>query len=120
MKSETIEVFRCDHCRKIYQRKALAIQHEKLCKKNPINQRICFGCPMLTKKETFVYYDHPNGSESKRRVELLYCEYKETFLYTPQNHIKQNFFELGDEENNPMPTECDVDLVAEFLKTNLF
>jgi hypothetical protein len=104
---ENITLYKCDFCKKELKRKHAMENHESLCLRNPINFRPCYSCPMLIKKETSVYYDHYDGSESERKVNLLYCEYKKHFLYTPKNEAKKNAFELGDDYNEPMPKECD-------------
>lgn len=117
MKTLIKEIYKCDHCNKVYLKKTAAINHEIICLKNPINNRPCFGCPLLTKKETTVYYDQWDGSESERKVELLYCQAKKIFLHTPKNEMKKNAFELGYESNEPMPKECDVEINDEFLKS---
>lgn len=51
---QTKEIYKCEYCRKIYQIKRFAESHEKMCKKNPENNRACFGCNFLQKKEVEV------------------------------------------------------------------
>jgi len=51
MKSEFKEIYKCDHCNKLYQRKHACIKHEIACHKNPENHRVCFGCMHLCKKK---------------------------------------------------------------------
>jgi len=114
---ETKEVYKCEYCRKLYQIKRFAIHHEILCSKNPANYRPCYGCPILEKKTTTIYHDHPLGGESEQEVSLLYCGYKKTFLYTHKNELKENQFDLGNDSNEPMPKECDVDLNKEGYST---
>lgn len=111
---ENVTIYKCDFCKKELKRSHSMIEHEKTCLNNPINHRPCFGCPLLTKKEASVYYDNWDGSESERKVQLLFCEAKNHFLYTPKNEVKQNAFDLGDEYNEPMLKECDVD-INEFI-----
>jgi hypothetical protein len=108
MKIKKIEVYFCEHCNKLYQRKWSCEKHEELCKKNPDNLRPCFGCSFLCKKEAEIYGDYTDGSEWKRTINLLFCNKKEIYLHTPQNEIKGNDFELGYTENNPMPKKCDL------------
>jgi hypothetical protein len=115
---ETKEIYKCEHCKKLYQLKRFAIQHELICIKNPVNWRPCYGCPMMEKKQTTVYYDSPMGGETERKVDLLYCNYKKQFFYTPKTEVKGTQFELGDEANDPMPIECDVDLNKETAGLN--
>jgi len=108
MKIEIKEIYRCEYCNKLYQRKYAAIQHEKICKKNPDNKRACmvngFVCDHLTKKRAWYHYP---DEENKCEVNLLYCEYKKIFLYPPKIEVKGNWFELDEELNEPMPKQCD-------------
>jgi hypothetical protein len=108
MKSKTKEVFYCEHCKKHGLSKSKMEYHEKACSKNPLNDRPCFHCKNLDKKETEIYGNYYNGSEWERKVDLLYCTEKKCFLYTPKNQIKGNHFDLGDDENIPMPKECEI------------
>lgn len=103
----TKETYKCEHCRKLYQVKSACEKHESTCQHNPDNNRACYGCGFLEKKTTEVVYDHYDGSQSERKVELFHCSKKEIFLYTPKNEYKSNFFDLGDELNEPMPRECE-------------
>jgi len=114
MKTEFKEIYKCEFCNKLYQSKRFAEQHEKSCFKNPENKRPCFSCENLRKEKTEIYYGY-YGADGERIVNLFYCGIKECFLYTPQNEIKGNQFDLGDEENNPMPKECS-DYENELIK----
>lgn len=106
MKTETKEIYKCDHCNKLYQIKRYAIAHENACKLNPKNKRPCFACNNLTKKVTIRYYDDYGGENSKA-VTVLFCKAKNIFLYPPSVESKKNWFELGDESNSPMPKLCE-------------
>lgn len=108
MKTETREVYKCDHCSKMYQIKRYAEQHEVFCVKNPENKRACTFCPHLDKKVTSYYQEFPDGSEMERTVELFFCKEKRMFLYPPKVEIKKTWFELGYHENSPMPKDCDI------------
>ena len=109
MITKIIEIYKCEYCKKIYQIKRFAVQHELRCCKNPDNKRPCFDCPMMVKKEIEIYESFYDG-DHERKVDLLYCNYKEQFLYTPKTELKGTAFDLGNESNEPMPKECDVDL----------
>lgn len=98
---ETKEVYKCEHCRKLYQRKHAAIKHEAMCKKNPYNNRPCFSCPHLEKKK---YVDY--GPYGLNEYNLLHCSKKEEYMYPPQVEVKDNFLEIDD--NHPMPRQCDI------------
>jgi hypothetical protein len=109
MKTETKEVYKCDFCKKMYQRKNACANHEVSCSKNPENNRACFGCPHLVKKTTQIYIDGYDGFETEQDIELLFCEAKDIFLYPPKVEIKKNSYDLGDDLNEPMPKECEIE-----------
>lgn len=105
MKTRTIEVYNCDHCNKLYQRKHAIIKHEPICSLNPENRRPCFGCVSLIKKEVVI------ESETEYNVyrdtkNVLFCKKKEVHLYPPKIERLKNWYEI--EDNYPMPKECDL------------
>ena len=107
MKSKTKTVYYCDHCKKKGLVKSKMERHEELCHKNPANDRPCFKCEHLTKRQTSIYIDQPDyGSNGEKRVDLFYCNATKHFLYPPQSIVKKNSFEL-EEANYPMPNACD-------------
>ena len=106
MITETKEIYKCSHCRKLYQIKTACINHEKGCHKSPYNERVCFNCPFLDKKFTTIHYDTGYG-EDERSIELLHCSKIDSFLYPPKVEHKGNMFELGDESNQPMKSTCE-------------
>jgi len=107
MKIETKEIYKCEHCNKLYQIKNKCLEHEKICGKNPDNQRACFGCGNLEKKNCTIYQDSYIG-EVERKVELLYCSKINSFLYPPKVEHKKNWYETDPIENKPMPRTCKV------------
>ncbi len=102
---ELKRAYKCEYCSKLYQRKTACENHEKHCTKNIDNHRACFGCAYLNKKQTWHYFD-TYCSESKEKLSLLHCGEKEIFLYPPKIEVKKNWFDLGDELNEPMPKKC--------------
>lgn len=108
MKIETREIYRCDHCKKIYLRKKACIDHEPKCKKNPINFQKCLdGCSHLCKKTITYYYDAYNG-ECEGEKELLYCSAKKEFVYPFWVGNPLHPEDMEDEiPNEVMPSECD-------------
>lgn len=114
MKTETREIYKCDHCNKLYQRKDAAIYHESICSRNPTNFRSCFGCANLGKAEATIYSgrdDYHSGGPINVTKDFLFCGAKQQFLYTPKNEIKGNHQHTDEDgndfENFPMPVECD-------------
>lgn len=105
MKTKLKEVYYCEYCKKHGLSKYQMNYHESICSKNPENFRPCFNCIYLDKNETTITFDsYLGGVETKRN--LLYCNKKEIFLYTPKNEAKGNQYELED-GNYPMPKECE-------------
>jgi len=105
MKTKVKEVYYCEHCKKHGLNRLAMAHHELICSNNPDNNRPCFHCQHLTKKQTSIFEDY-QGQSHEIFVSLLHCNAKQMFLYTPQNEIKGNQFDLGDEINEPMPREC--------------
>ncbi len=98
MKTETREIHTCDYCNKLYLRKKMGEKHELTCNKNPVNDRPCFDCGALVKKE---YKD----DEFNSRIELFFCEHFKHYLYPPSADHKKNWVDTGDSES--MPKECE-------------
>ncbi len=117
MKIETKEIYKCEYCNKLYQIKRFAERHEIDCKRNPDNYRKCLDwCSHLKKKSTMDYYDQYDG-EHEQSISLLYCKKKNIFLYPPKVEHAKKWFELGDELNEPMPTECnDYDSNVDYIE----
>ena len=107
MKIETKEIYKCEHCNKLYQIKSYCLKHEISCHKNPDNYRVCFSCNHLEKKNYTLFFDMPDGSEMERKVDLLFCPKIGSFLYPPKVEHKGNAYELFD-TNKPMPRTCKV------------
>jgi hypothetical protein len=108
MITETKEVYKCGHCRKLYQIKNACERHEKMCTRNPDNHRACHDCTVLKKVKETIYdgYD-VNGDEGEIEVGVLYCSKLDTFIHPPKVEIKGTAFEIGHKSNLPMPKECD-------------
>ena len=107
MITETKEIYKCEHCRKVYQVKRFAEGHELMCKKNPENKRACFGCNFLAKKDVTLHEDHPMGGSYTFQINILFCAKKSIHVYPPKVEIKGNHIDLGDEFNEPMPKDCE-------------
>ena len=107
---ETRKIYKCEYCRKLYQRKHHCEYHEKRCYKNPDNDRACFGCLNLTKEETDVYtgMDDWQGEPIYTKRECFYCMAKSEFIYPPKQEHNGNEYEIDNYENNPMPRECNL------------
>jgi len=60
----------------------------------------------MKKKEVEYFFDSGYGEDS-RMVEILHCSKLNSFMYPPKVEHKQNYYELGDELNQPMKRECE-------------
>ena len=110
MKTQIKEIYKCDHCNKLYQIKNRCADHELICFKNPANNRACFGCNNLIKKDNqLVYtgYSEVNGDNEIRSVSLLYCTKLNHYLYPPKIEHKGKWYDTYDIENKAMPKECE-------------
>ena len=107
MITETKEIYKCEHCRKLYQKKNACKIHESCCKKNPNNLRACHSCAVLKKQSETIYFDTWNG-EGQRDVDVLYCEKRDCFIYPPSVAAKGNAFDMGDKLNIEMPKQCEL------------
>lgn len=117
MKIETREIYKCDHCNKLYQRKWLCEKHESYCKKRPDYLRPCHTCKILRKqKETILagYSGDMYRNEAERTVNVLFCEKRDCFIHPPSVAAKGNKFEMGDKTNEEMPRECEFYIAQDF------
>src|SRR5690606_2538475 len=107
MKVEIKEIYKCDHCNKLYQVKGAAERHEKSCHRNPDNERPCFGCNHFSGTTTTQFIDHPYSGQHEREVKVSFCGKKDSFLYPPKVEHKGNALDLGIDSNIPMPRTCE-------------
>jgi hypothetical protein len=109
MKIETKEVYKCEYCNKLYQRKRLCEKHELRCKKRPDYLRPCHSCNVLQKVKQIIWagYGDMFGNEAERVVNVLFCQKKDCFIYPPSVAAKGNAFDMGNKSNIEMPKECE-------------
>jgi hypothetical protein len=108
VKTETREIYRCDHCKKVYLSKYWCEQHEPCCKKNPDNYQPCMdGCPYIEKKEFMYCYDTFQG-EGEYKVNVLYCTKKKEAVCPFWHNPYEIIFDKDNSEvrNELMPKEC--------------
>ena len=68
----------------------------------------------LEKKDVAFNFENYHG-EQESIVNLLHCSELNKFIYPPKVEAKKNWFDLGDEYNEPMPKVCDDrDIGSEF------
>ena len=97
----------------------MMIKHELMCFQNPDNRRDCHSCEFLEKKSVTISVDY-YGQESERSVDVFHCSKLSKFLYTPQNEVKKNYFDLGDHLNEPMPKVCDQHSLQKYFEAKDF
>jgi hypothetical protein len=117
MKTETKEIYKCDHCNKLYQRKLVCQKHELSCKKSPDYLRPCHSCKILKKQRETIWagYGDIYGNELERVVEVLFCEKLDCFIHPPSVAAKGNAFDMGGKENIEMPKECEFYVQQDFI-----
>lgn len=76
MKTQLKEIYKCDFCNKLYQVKKAAEVHELLCTKNTVNDRPCYTCEHIGKRNTTIPVEHCMGGEGERVLNLLHCTAK--------------------------------------------
>lgn len=110
MKIETKEIYKCEYCNKMYQRKHSCEKHEVACKKHPDYLRPCHSCKILKKQRETIFagYGDMFGNEVEISVDVLFCAKKDCFIYPPSVAAKGNAFEMGHKENIEMPKECEL------------
>jgi hypothetical protein len=105
MKTENREIYRCEHCAKVYLRKCFCEIHEQACPKNPSNHRACASCKHAGWKT------QPLGarlySGANRDVSAPFCVKKNVFLLPPKAEARGNKYKFDKYENIRMPVECD-------------
>lgn len=110
MITEIREIYKCDFCNKMYQRKFWAEYHEKRCSKNPENYRPCFNCPfsVKTKVRVAIFLDWENEERTYDR-EIIYCEKKNIGICPPFQEPYE-YVEIDGKEivNENMPKQCDI------------
>lgn len=108
MITETREIYKCEYCKKIYQKKHSCVKHEAGCRKRPDYIRPCHGCIILDKikKTIFAGYYDDYDNECTKDVEVLFCKSKNCYIHPPSVEAKGNAIDFGDKPNIVMPKDC--------------
>jgi hypothetical protein len=117
MKIETREVYKCEYCNKMYQRKFLCERHEVACKERPDYMRPCHTCKNVQKKRETILagYGDMHGREVERTVDVLFCSKLDCFIHPPSVAAKGNAFDMGDKDNIEMPRICDFHAEQDYI-----
>ena len=108
MKTETREIYKCDHCRKVYQVKNACAIHEFNCTRNPKNIAACGGCVFMEERPTEYFYDTGYG-ESSAKSTKFHCKKLDKDMY-PYKAIRLGLLDKYPEqfeEQEQMPTTCE-------------
>lgn len=105
---ENVTLYYCGFCNKRYVRKHACLEHEEKCSRNPINFRACFNCKHLRKREEEICFDPNDPYEQPLEIKIFYCPQIDSYLYPPKIERNGRCFDLGDESNEPMKKECDL------------
>lgn len=111
---QTKKIYKCEHCKKLYQRRHACEKHEKHCWQNPENDRACLNCVHLRKERVTIEEGHPDHPYEVN-FDAFYCGIIASFVYTPKTEVKGNAFdeELLGEANIPMLKECEHQNICE-------
>lgn len=116
MITETREIYKCQHCRKVYQIKHYCESHELQCKNNPDNFMICHDCKHSEKKTVRICKlvgclgENMGVSETEeyRNQRMIHCKERDLYVYPNwlSNPVQQEEMP-NEEENIVMPNKCD-------------
>jgi len=106
--TNNVTVYKCEHCNKKMFRKHAMIRHEKLCRSNPDNYRICFECSNLTGVRYPVIVDTEFVDKELVMFKGFKCTKLDCMLYTykaekMEIHKKYDNFK----NQKPMLKECE-------------
>jgi hypothetical protein len=100
MTQEELTIYRCGHCRKMYQMKYACERHERRCWKNPANQYACFDCVFLNKDRETI----DGGMSSGLSVRTFRCTKLEKDMHTVIAVVRR--LECVD-HTELMPLQCE-------------
>lgn len=105
---ENTTLYKCEHCRKKYEKKLACELHEQWCVKNPKNFAKCGGCTYLEEKKKTIYRDAYDGEHSSYS-RMFYCNKKQVEVY-PLKVARLNLPHKYPEDFEgaiQMPAKCD-------------
>lgn len=101
-------IFKCEHCRKAYQRKSFCVIHEVHCFKNPANKHICThgSCVHLeVTEENLIGFD---WYESSRKWKFFNCKKLQKSMYSYRMDRDTEICEMVRERcDMRMPIKCE-------------
>ncbi len=108
MTTKTMEVHKCDFCKKNYLSKSACGKHENICGRNPINKHLCFGCKHLILEEDIGYIDGATGAVLIK-VKNLRCTELNKQLHTRKMAEKGLLERYSEQyiESELMPDGCE-------------
>lgn len=130
VKKEVREIFRCEHCGKVYLIERYCVPHEDVCKKNPLNTHPCFDCKHCEGSDEQVGCDyHPYmGEYDTKEIVPWFCSKLKQHMLTrrmairvKRKHRFSDFLAEYDEkrelcvERKVMPRVCSEYEKSEFV-----
>lgn len=104
--------YKCDFCGKIYRYKGTALNHEKVCNKNPKNNAACIGCKYIEKipvEFDNIVYDDDYGGSQTIKSKMFHCIKLNKDLY-PALILRKKLHLRHPEhfaKQEQMPSECE-------------
>lgn len=104
-----IKAFKCDFCTKLLQLKHAMVLHEKYCKKNPKNIKICFDCVFCESIKISYKTDYQKEWLSGEKIsDGYFCTKKKVGIYTlnAERKLVKRYPETF-KNQIPMSNKCD-------------
>lgn len=99
---ENTTLYKCEYCRKKYERKNSCEKHEKWCNKKPENKRACHGCDFLQPVEIKEPHDY-----GVHKFQAFKCTKLDIMVYplSVERRGLNKIYETFDNQY-PMPRKC--------------
>lgn len=106
------KAYKCDYCGKLYRYGKTALNHEKLCKKNPENIAACSGCKHIEEipiEFESMYYDDYYGGIPTITSKMFHCNKLNKNLYPAKAVRKKLNIRYPEQfkDQEQMPSNCD-------------
>ena len=116
---ETKEIYKCEFCNKLYQRKDFCIKHEEICRLNPDNFRACHSCRFLVKTNDSIYIENEYCC-NEINISILHCNKRHVHIHPPKVEKRNKKIEFEEIENMPMPKICESFEIFDYLSEDQF
>ena len=108
--------YKCEHCKKKYERKHACADHEETCLKNPKNYRACLDSCEFLKRKGIEYYtgidNYYSGEPEYKKTEGFYCSKYDKLLMHPKmerSNLELSYVYVEEDEikQEQMPEKCE-------------